>query len=82
MKKELVITFTEENGKGTIDLAVPGKHSDVTVREAARILCGGLMVCIKGAGEHDHILMKESIDFLNEQFIDYKAFSDAQILKK
>ena len=82
MKKELLITYNEENGKGNIDIAIPGKHNEVTVREAARILCGGLMLLIKGAGKQDHILMQESIDFLNEQFSDYKAFSDAKLLKK
>ena len=81
MKNELVVTYTEEDGKSFIDVTIPKEH-DVTVREAARILCGALMVCIKGAGKNDHILMKESIDFLNEHFADYYAFSDAQLLKK
>ena len=70
MKKELLITYTEEDGKGSIDMVIPGEHSNVTVREAARILCGGLMMLIKGAGKQDHILMQESVDFLNEQFME------------
>lgn len=57
----------------------------LTIVEMARILAGGLALCVRLTNDEgikkDHELMREVIDYLNNEFVSLESFQDAQIIK-
>ena len=74
---------TDNNQEVHVSYA-PGE-AQLTIVEMARILAGGLALCVRLTNNEgikkDHELMREVIDYLNNEFVSLESFQDAQIIK-
>lgn len=73
------------DGEQEVQVSYAPSEAKLTIVEMARVLIGGVALCIRLTNEEgikkDHELMKEIIDYLNNEFISLESFQNAEIIK-
>ena len=68
---------TDENGTTTFQIKLPREQPKIEINQMAIYLAGAIMTCIKSSDDQPK-LMKEVIDFLNDEFVDIDSFANAK----
>lgn len=86
MEYTVCITVADrEDGRTNVNLSTPPEQPKLTISEMAKILSGGISLCVglceKEGLVKDYELMQEIIDYLNNEFISLDSFKDGKIIK-
>ena len=86
--EDITVAVTLKSGERDnqeVHVSYAPHDAKLTIVEMARVLAGGLALCVRLSNDEgikkDHELMKEVIDYLNNEFISLESFLDAQIIK-
>jgi hypothetical protein len=71
-----------DDNRSTIEVKFLDGEPKISLSESAKILAGGISLIVKLVNQHetekkDYELMKEIIDYLQNEFVSLESFSDA-----
>lgn len=81
----VTVNLKKNGDRMDVTILFPRNQPSLTVTDSAIILASGLSLlirsCSKTEGVTDAELMRNVVDFLNEQFINTDSFNDAKVFE-